>query len=52
MLSKHIGLGVELNDVIAITGDNCDYYKKVYQDYSSWNGTFRLDFMAGVRFYF
>ena len=52
MLSKHVGIGVEMNDVIAITGENNDALIKKYSEENSWSGTFRIDFAAGIRFYF
>ena len=52
MLSKHVGIGVEMNDVIAITGENNDDLMKKYSEDNSWSGSFRIDFAAGIRFYF
>ena len=52
MLSKHVGIGVEMNDVIAITGENNDDLMKKYSENNSWSGSFRIDFAAGIRFYF
>jgi hypothetical protein len=52
MLSKHVGIGVEMNDVIAITGENDDDFIKKYSEDNSWSGSVRIDFAAGIRFYF
>lgn len=54
MLSKHIAIGAEINEVFAITGINDnDYMKRVDPDeYRPISGTFRLDLGAGIRFYF
>ena len=53
LLSKHVGIGAELNDVIVITGFEDEYLKKAFpNDYSGMNGTFRLDLALGLRFYF
>ena len=53
LLSRHVGIGAELNDVIVLTGFEDEYLKKVFpKDYSGMNGTVRFDIALGIRFYF